>query len=648
MQARRCTRITPAGASTEPKSAAAVGLLVWSGRVVKRGGRRTPKGLNEARKASLTKSIQGFWLDFGGAPSELRLGDRLRRVGEADLRGVGHIGFNARAIEQAGADLRVPVELERAGKRMVLLLELERPGVAWGRIPAALAMAVVCAIVLLRAPRAFERRWFFAVFMLGILAMLPFYGKARLQTYASEGLFFALAWLVPSLLLSWAMTFPPEARRPGRLALALPWLLAPAYGVLRWSYLFGGPVPPHLVPYGVATADALFFAGGLAIVVWRYRQSNPVGRRRMKWLLYGAWVCAVPVGLTSILALTESGSRAYWQMLNLSGLAVAAFPIGMLIAIVRQNLFDIDRLIGATASYSGVLLVLVGVAGLVAPLGQAAGGALGIAPWSGQLAMVFALAALGLPLERRLRPRVERVLFAERHRVERGLELLLAELPGQDDPKELLQHAQAGLERLLRPESSLLYLRNGPRFEAISVRGQVAVPSFDSEDPLVAVLRRLAEPLAADPTASVGQGSRLRPFERATLETLGVSVVVPIRRSEELVAFLCLGPKLDGDIYTSTDLAWLAAIAHGISRELLRFEERELLRRGQELQTALRRYVPNPVAEHLYRGRSLEPTRLEVSVVFVDIRGFSTLAEQLEPEQVVAVVNRHNEWVSDG
>jgi hypothetical protein len=47
----------------------------------------------------------------------LRPGDLLVRVGGADLRGVGTLGFAIRSNEEAGRDLRVAVVYERAGER---------------------------------------------------------------------------------------------------------------------------------------------------------------------------------------------------------------------------------------------------------------------------------------------------------------------------------------------------------------------------------------------------------------------------------------------------------------------------------------------------------------------------------------------------
>jgi class 3 adenylate cyclase len=90
---------------------------------------------------------------------------------------------------------------------------------------------------------------------------------------------------------------------------------------------------------------------------------------------------------------------------------------------------------------------------------------------------------------------------------------------------------------------------------------------------------------------------------------------------------VCLGQKRSGDVYTSTDLALLAAVADKVSGELRRFDEAEIRRQAQARQDALRRYVPGAVAAQVVSGQELEAGEREMSVLFVDIRGYTTYSE---------------------
>ena len=125
-----------------------------------------------------------------------------------------------------------------------------------------------------------------------------------------------------------------------------------------------------------------------------------------------------------------------------------------------------------------------------------------------------------------------------------------------------------------------------------------------------------------------------------------VAVVVPVRRRGELVAFFCLGAKRSGDIYTSTDLTLLAAVADRVSMQLDRVEDAQMLREARAMQEELRRYVPGAVAKGLESGEGLEPRERAVSVLFVDIRGYTSYSESRRAEEIFSTINRYTTTVS--
>jgi adenylate cyclase len=74
------------------------------------------------------------------------------------------------------------------------------------------------------------------------------------------------------------------------------------------------------------------------------------------------------------------------------------------------------------------------------------------------------------------------------------------------------------------------------------------------------------------------------------------------------------------------------------------------VRARQRLRATFERFVPPRVAAELLPGDGsaprLESRRLEATVLFCDLRGFTSLAERLDAEQVMAVLNRYLEAVS--
>src|SRR5262249_24706669 len=333
-------------------------------------------------------------------------------------------------------------------------------------------------------------------------------------------------------------------------------------------------------------------------------------------------------------------------LLAAAAICSAAIPLGILVAIAFYGFLDIDRLFSATLAYS-VLAILgtVVVFGVMPAASRAASAALGIEPAGGQLLLSLALGAVLVPVYRAVRPPIDRLLFPERVTLEQGFERLLAQIWGCADTQQLTQLVGQGLDALLRPTSAVLYARTGDACTQLAVRGRPAPPAFAVHSALIAGLQERTAPLAAERWTE-RRAAALHPFERAALETLDVAVLVPLRRGPDLVAFSCLGPKRSGDIYTPTDLALLGAVAGRIADRLLSLDANAVAKQARDMQEALRRYVPGVVAQRIVSGKGVEAGEHEVTVLFVDIRGYTGLSEQRAAEEIFHTVNRYTETVS--
>ncbi|MCI0546153.1 MAG: adenylate/guanylate cyclase domain-containing protein, partial [Candidatus Rokubacteria bacterium] len=213
-------------------------------------------------------------------------------------------------------------------------------------------------------------------------------------------------------------------------------------------------------------------------------------------------------------------------------------------------------------------------------------------------------------------------------------------------PQELTRRGGEGIAAIFRPESCAIYARGEADYLPIFVSGRAPPAGFEADGPLAATLHRRREPLVLGGAGRRPEPAPLGPFDRAALESLAAEVVLPVRHREELRALVCLGPKRSGDVYTPTDVTLLSALVDKVSTELLRFDDARLLREGREMARSLRRYVPGAIAEELDRGRELEEGEREVSVLFVDLRGYTAFAEARASREVFSSVNRYTEAVS--
>lgn len=577
--------------------------------------------------------------------AELLDGDTLVRVGERDLTGVGPFWFEMYLLEQAGKHGPTSVELGvlRQGQELTQSISLRPWLFTWRYLPLSLAFAGMGVLVLLRAPGLAVSRPFFLASTIYSLLWLRWGPGSIWSNIATIGsIAFALG-AAPPLALRAAILLPERRLRHPGWARILPWsfaLLAPAYLSYSWSIL----IPSR--PAGRLTA-LLWVAFGTALLVVLsrgYYLADPIGRRRIKWFLYGFWVGALPVIVADVWGIVDP---RYWWVASAMSITLMLIPICCFLAIVRYNFLDIDRAISVTASYT--LLSVLAVAGLLALMpraSQAASTMLGIESEMTHLVIALILAGIVVPAHRRLRPWLDRIFFAERYRLEQGVERLLRELATCADMPAVVSLVADRIQALVPCESCAVYVRATETFVLASARGRGIPPALSASSAWTQLAGRTT-PVGLLQKDGRELARALPPADAAALASFGAGVLIPLQQGEELAALVCIGSKLSGDVFTATDRALFAAVAERASSTLVGFDQRETLEQARSMQAALRRYVPGAVAEEIERQADLVEGPREVSVLFVDIRSYTSLAELYPIEEIFSTVNRYTKAVSE-
>lgn len=579
----------------------------------------------------------------------LRVGDELLSVGGRDLRGAGYVRVHALANAARVSDPAARLEVVRDGVRLSLALPTTA-GYAWSwwaGLSFSTMFGLSGLLLLLRA-RSWHltRRYFVCSVLWSTLIATEFINAGGTWTYLAYSIRFGL-WPAAAALLVWsALEWTPSALPIRPWQKALPWGIA-TIGLGMGANLLS---PRRFVSHDFLQA-ALVTATGVATIfgILRcYRRADTRERRQLRWILYGFGL-SIAVQILSVLFYLATGvwgTGVGALLANAIILSAVAIPLGFSISIIGYQYLDVDRLISATSATALAGAVLAaGAFALVPPVARASGSTLGLAPSGVQLVLSIALATLLVPTYQWLHPRIERRLFPEHEAIGAGFARLLDDLSSCRDATGLARTAGEGIDALVRPESIVTYAREGEAFTPIFARGRAFPPAFDASSALVASLRSRTGPLAAE--RFVRQAAHpLSSFDRAALDTLEVAVISPTHRRGELIAFQCLGPKRSGDVYTSTDLALLSAASSKIADLIERLDDAATLFEAREMQAALRRYVPGAVARELGGGDNLASGEREVTVLFVDIRGYTALAERLDAQEVFSTLNRHTEEVS--
>jgi signal transduction histidine kinase len=198
------------------------------------------------------------------------------------------------------------------------------------------------------------------------------------------------------------------------------------------------PWPAFPPPFDLlsSAANLVLMVTGLACgvsLVLRFRHSRGVERAQLKWLsLAGLAAVAYPiVCVTEIVITGETGNIA----LAVGIVALVALPVSVAVAMLRHDLYDVDRVLADTISHVVVVVVLVTTYILSAlALGLVLGH--GSAPAAAGATAICAL--LLAPLRTRLRRTVDRRLFPPRRAALQAIEDLQHRVHTQGaQPEEL-------------------------------------------------------------------------------------------------------------------------------------------------------------------------------------------------------------------
>lgn len=610
-------------------------------------GRLAWVGVYVSARADEAPVVRDFWPNVAREADGLAVGDRLVSAGGADLRGVGPIGFAVRAWA-AHRDDPVPVVYARGSATGEATLPYVPIAFPWRMMPLVVGFVGAGTLVLVRLPGIRAARAFFLATIAYSFHWTFFFGGTYFQTWSWLVVFVVSSTLTFPLWLRVPQLFPPEIVPPGGRLARWPWVFA-LFGPVVLGFSTGTPIPPALALRAAFATNVAFLVALFGVLARNYRRAMPVGRRQIKWAVLGIYVGTAPVLAADVVTAFEP--RLFW-LHDAAALAEILIPAGMLIALVRYNLFDVDRLITSTAAYSA-LLVFAGAA-LLAGVPRAANamsGATAVDVGTAQLVLSLVVAAAVLPAARALRPLVERLVMPERHALARGVDALLQELSTCTDPEAILSRAAEQLDTLLRPRTLVLYgalPQAGDAPLPVLVRGldPTTCPALPADGQVLATLRTKAVPLDVGALPEVAR-DLLAPADRAALAALHAAVLLPLVRGGALAGILALGEKHSGDVYTATDVSLLAAVADKVSGELQRFDLGEIVQKERAMRESLGRYVPARVAAQLATGREVEGGEREITVLFVDIRGYTTYSEGKDTERVFSVINRYTEHVSN-
>jgi class 3 adenylate cyclase len=276
-----------------------------------------------------------------------------------------------------------------------------------------------------------------------------------------------------------------------------------------------------------------------------------------------------------------------------------------------------------------------------------------------------AVVALGVvlflhPVYLRVQRVVDRVFFRQRFDVQRSVERVSEVMTGLLDLGRIVELLTQTVDELLHPVRQTLFLHDEARGGYVAAGEEAGEEArvLPPESALPVCLGRLRVPV---PRARIEEDpavGALRADCLAEMDTLKAELVVPILFQGRLTGFLALAAKRSESGYSTEDLRLLRLLANQSALALehakayaalgaVNAELKATLRRVEILESIrsnLSKFVPKTVQDLIERAPeapALDKREADVSVLFVDIVGYTRLSERLDPARVNELVERY-------
>jgi hypothetical protein len=258
----------------------------------------------------------------------------------------------------------------------------------------------------------------------------------------------------------------PDGRLPSRRWRLLVWLIGAGLAMYAIDAALepGGPdplgveLPPNVYGVLVVMQIALFIVGilgaaaSVALRLWRARGQE---RQQLKWLVYATSVAMV--GMLGAVSFPPPLGDFFF-VVTLIGFA--AMPVAVGVAVLRYNLYDIDLVINRTLVYGSLTVLLA--ATYYSSVAVLQGLFRAFTEQQSTLAVVastLAIAALFVPLRRRIQGFIDRVFYRRKYDAAKTLEAFSAKLRNETDLEALSGDLVGVVGETMQPAHVSLWLR---------------------------------------------------------------------------------------------------------------------------------------------------------------------------------------------
>jgi hypothetical protein len=219
----------------------------------------------------------------------------------------------------------------------------------------------------------------------------------------------------------------------------------------------GQPFSPIVTLFSLIAAPAI-----PVTLVSRYRMAGHTERQQLKWFALAGIVSIAGVGFAGWGAMLSGGAPGEIGLM-VYAFAAAVVPVAIAIAILRHNLYDIDRIVSRTIAYGLVSAIVAVVFGGVVVLLSTALASYAQGQTIAVAASTLAAFAVFQPVLRRVRLDVDRRFHRARYDSDQTVAKFSDRLRDQIDLAHLRSDLDTTIRAAIAPRSVDIWLRESRR-----------------------------------------------------------------------------------------------------------------------------------------------------------------------------------------
>ena len=418
------------------------------------------------------------------------------------------------------------------------------------------------------------------------------------------------------------------------------------------------PHPAFRPFYQLSLFYLILAAGGLMLSTIRsyLKGSSVLARQRSKVILFGAAVAFPAPALVHYVSFFGGGSANLGVVSSFLPVPIIMFPLSIAYAIARHNLFDVDVYIKRAVGYA-IMTTVVGFGYfsiqtiitkfIFQPLfGEYGDEAFPIA---------FALLVVFLfdPINRKIQGTVDRLFFRAKldyketvHRLSNALTSLL----NLDQISETIVQT---LRRVMFIDTVGLFVVQ-PRSLTCWNYYEYDTPigseeprrdaSLRSDDPLIRLLSHKKKLITKYDIAEDPQYAPVKESCGESFARVEASLALPLIYQDEVKGMLTLGHKKSGHFFTRDDIDLLHTLSLEAAVAIENARLAEQMKKEETVRTNLARYLSPQIVDQIVKNDvqvNLGGDKKVVTVLFSDIRNFTTITESRKPDELVQQLNEY-------